>query len=754
MLLVLLLAPSLMAAGSEEELKELEAPFYKFPRNLWREMADVLSGPSWLVMKGYDLRLLKQEPEQLRGEVSLQPPAAALVPYRSPSPKFSRNILISRDFGRYPFQTEPYIAVNPKNPEHIVVGVIDFNLPSVASYVSIDGGVTWDGPFQTRYLEEDLGSGGDPTLAFDRKGNVYFAYISIGTKEFSVGAVPYEEFISSIVLSRSEDGGTSWSRPVSTARSDISVYLGPMREGADGELTLGFLDKPWMTLGPDPKSPDRDIIYVTYTEFLSKLQIFYVMGGELFYFGNPVLESTIKLVRSEDGGISWSDPVALSPTVRKVYGGEQAAGGQFVYTERVVQGSQPVVTKDGTLYVFWLDSTDDGSFEGLAEIWFTKSLDGGRSFTKPTKVVSFLEPSYRPRNAFFRSWGAAFPQAATGPNGEVYLVYTARPPDKRMDDGDIYFVRSLDGGKTWSRPKRINDDETDRFQFFPAIAVAPNGTIHVMWGDFRDDRSEARYHIYYSKSDDKGESWIENARVTDFPSNPNYGFPNGLFIGDYFSVKATDEDVYLTWADTRLGEYGPLNQKIGFARMKPVPSPSIFVSPPRGPAGKDVVIQGFHFQPKQDVFIKVGEVVVATARTNEEGRLTSRIFIPISGEGAHELRVIDASGNVATASFYMEFGFDSLREELKKSLESVQGKIPLLESTATELSKNITKVNEEILKKLGALEERLEKISKPSSELEGRLANLEQVVLVAAGSAVAAVVLAVSSLLFVTRKLR
>jgi hypothetical protein len=32
-----------------------------------------------------------------------------------------------RDFSRLPFQTEPTIAVNPRNPDHIVVGVIDYN---------------------------------------------------------------------------------------------------------------------------------------------------------------------------------------------------------------------------------------------------------------------------------------------------------------------------------------------------------------------------------------------------------------------------------------------------------------------------------------------------------------------------------------------------------------------------------------------------------------------------------------------------
>ena len=189
--------------------------------------------------------------------------------------------------------------------------------------------------------------------------------------------------------------------------------------------------------------------------------------------------------------------------------------------------------------------------------------------------------------------------------------------------------------------------------------------IHVMWGDMRDDPVEARYHIYYTSSEDGGETWIENARVTDFPSNPNYAFPGGAFIGDYFTIKATETDVYMAWPDARLGEYGPLNQKIGFARKELMPLPSIFLSPPSGAGGKDIAIQGSNFQPDQDVYLEISGAVISTVRTDAAGRFAARIFIPISGEGAHDFRAIDASGNIATGSFYMDFGFDTIQEAVE-----------------------------------------------------------------------------------------
>ena len=166
-----------------------------------------------------------------------------------------------------------------------------------------------------------------------------------------------------------------------------------------------------------------------------------------------------------------------------------------------------------------------------------------------------------------------------------------------------------------------------------------------MWGDTRDDPSRLRYHIYYTTSEDGGKTWgfeledlglkERDARVSDFASNPNHAFPGGRFLGDYFSIKATEDDVYLVWADARLGEFGGVNQKIAFARRRPVPSPEVFINPPAGPGGQEVTLQGFNFQPDMNIFIRVGGVLVSTQRTNREGRFTAPVFIPISGEGGH-----------------------------------------------------------------------------------------------------------------------
>ncbi|MFQ6134278.1 MAG: sialidase family protein, partial [Nitrososphaerales archaeon] len=477
-----------------------------------------------------------------------------------------------------------------------------------------------------------------------------------------------------------------------------------------------------------------------------RYEIVSFLEGGLFGFQNPVVETTIELARSEDEGRTWSSPVAVSPTVRIVYTGA-AEGEQFGQEDRVVQGSQPLVAEDGTLYVAWLDSTDDSAFEGLAEIWVARSEDGGRTFAKPVVAANFLEPDFSPRTAFFRSWGGTFPQLASGPDGDISMVYVARPPGKPADDGDVYYIRSEDGGRSWTRPERVNDDVTNAFQFFPAVSVDPKGVVHAMWGDFRDDKSEKRYNIYYSKSEDEGETWLENTIVTDYPSNPNFAFPNGIFIGDYFAIEATEDNVYMVWADGRLGELGVANQKIAFARLSPIRLPSIFLSPPSGAGGKDVVIQGFDFQPEQDIFLEVSGAVVSSGRTDLDGKFSMRTFVPISGEGAHDIRVFDASGNVATASFYMEFGFDTIENRLQKTVRDLQASI-----LGAPPSENITGIQDAIVFRIDSMQDTLvERISAIEENVNGQMSPVSPQIWGVAAIAIVAIVISVYSLIMARR---
>ncbi len=794
-------------------------PMGKQRIDLMAPFKDVLSGPAWLLANGINIRPTQEmgggEYDPTFGrpfeELMAQPFAAinapmrqgggagVLVPFRDPAPAFSRNILMSRDFSSRTLQNEPDIAVNPNDPDHVVVGTIDYNFPGNSIYVSIDGGANWTGPIQTKYVRDDLGGAGDPVVKFDSKGNVYAASISLGFDEYEIGAAIGDVLVSSIAVASSNDGGFTWNDPVATSTSKVEFEADTEDEGQDefgrprGKLKFSFLDKPWMAIGPHPTIEDEDVIYISYVKFTTVYEILYL--GELPLLGAPIQQSTPELVFSTDGGATWSEAVQVGPTVQRLPGegegnseasGEseesiddaaakqtervleqleaagsqtvmqgynrlQADGGEAEGTKRVIQGVTPAVDSKGNVYVFWFDSTDDDSMMGLGEFYMVKSEDGAETFSKPKKIASVLEIGFRPRNSFFRYWSSVFPKVAVGPNDEMYVIYTALPPENPLDEGDVYIIGSKDGGTKWTRPKRLNTDETNAPQFFPSVAVAPNGSVHAMWGDMRDDAIQTRYHIYYTSSDDGGESWgfkneqlgleVGDTRVTDFPTNPNRAFPGGVFIGDYFGIAASDKDVYMVWADGRLGEYSGSNTKIGFARKRQVPNPEIYISPDAGPGGETVTVQGFGFQPNITYYLQVGEESVAVGRTNDKGEMTSNVFMPISGEGAHPVALVDDSGNVASTSFYMEFGFDNIKKDLdalNKELDTLALAAPLTTTNTSGSGSQVQQIRNNTYE-ANAADPRVVKLEKQLDSLSAKLDEQAEAPTVAAAGGLSSV---------------
>ena len=53
---------------------------------------------------------------------------------------------------------------------------------------------------------------------------------------------------------------------------------------------------------------------------------------------------------------------------------------------------------------------------------------------------------------------------------------------------DVMFVRSTNGGRTFSAPRRINDDPVNhaKWHWFGTLSVAPNGQIDAVWLDTRN----------------------------------------------------------------------------------------------------------------------------------------------------------------------------------------------------------------------------------------------------------------------------
>jgi hypothetical protein len=112
--------------------------------------------------------------------------------------------------------------------------------------------------------------------------------------------------------------------------------------------------------------------------------------------------------------------------------------------------------------------------------------------------------------------GAGLPDVAVAPDGTLYVVWA----DSRFSGGirdDIALSKSTDGGLTWSEPIKVNQTPVPVSAFTPAVDVAANGTVAVTYYDFRNNTSDPNtlptdYWIVYST--DGGATWGGEQRIT------------------------------------------------------------------------------------------------------------------------------------------------------------------------------------------------------------------------------------------------
>jgi hypothetical protein len=132
-------------------------------------------------------------------------------------------------------------------------------------------------------------------------------------------------------------------------------------------------------------------------------------------------------------------------------------------------------------------------------------------------------------------------------------------------DRDIIYRRSTDGGKTWTDPKVLNDDDPAKLagQFLPNLSVAPNGRLEAVWWDFRDDPGTYSNDVYYTSSTDDGTTWSKNIRVNDRPINRTIGpWSNGFDERQPPGIASTNDYTVVGWDDTRNGDVVSQTQDI------------------------------------------------------------------------------------------------------------------------------------------------------------------------------------------------
>jgi hypothetical protein len=417
---------------------------------------------------------------------------------------------------------------------------------------SNDAGKTWTSGFFPP-VPGSIFTFGDPVAGVDRHGNFYFS----GLGANAAGK-------STIQVNKSTDGGRTWSDAVIVQQDNGG-------------------DKDWMAIGPDPAVGSRDNVYVTWTSFQPT--------GAQLRFG-----------RSTDGGATFTsktifaplpDPnpanpqnalQASNPSVDPITGVLYVPFARFSNSD--VDFIQVMVSSDaGDTFAFLVfnvpgapdptllpvvqagDFIDCGNNGGGRLTIHSGTNIGGRfgfpSYVNATRLVT--QPAFAARN------------------GVLYLAWsnsTSTIFGDPTSGSNVMFIRSDDGGATWSDPIQVNPAvSSDRHHVLPALAIDndPND-VHV---SYYTQHTNETVDLDMANSHDGGDSFPADRTVrvtgTSFglpPTNIRLSPPSGASypttnydrtirpcyaLGEYQSVTTANGSVHVLWGDARNTVTHPVN---------------------------------------------------------------------------------------------------------------------------------------------------------------------------------------------------
>jgi BNR/Asp-box repeat len=225
--------------------------------------------------------------------------------------------------------------------------------------------------------------------------------------------------------------------------------------------------------------------------------------------------SGVQFQRSTDGGITWQDPIIIPAGPTDGTLDVDTNGNLFIGGEGSTLNSFSCVRSSNAQI-----GNQTPSFDQVTQhINMGGDLSGGGINPAGLDGMLFL--------AIDRSGGPT--------NNNIYMLASVVPPGRSTTD--VMFVRSTDGGVTFSAPHKVNDDPVNpsKWHWFGTFSVAPNGRLDAVWYDTRNAANNTDSQLFYSWSTDAGVTWAPNVSVSN-AFNPFEGYPNQNKIGDYITI--------------------------------------------------------------------------------------------------------------------------------------------------------------------------------------------------------------------------
>jgi len=341
-----------------------------------------------------------------------------------------------------------------------------------------------------------------PNFGATMMGDPVVAYDSLGNLFY--GNMFGTNIVLGLMVMKSSNNGTTW---------------GP------GIIALAGTDKCWIACD-QTNGPNANNIYTCMTN-----------------------NSEGNFSRSTDHGQTFSS--TFTPATQTIPGMMVCVGPY----NNIQGGSVYVVTNSGTPF---------------ASIFtFYRSINGGQTFTQMSteQFSNYVGMDVNGKNSVSGMLTHAYPMIAADNSygahrGRLYLVYASNNPPGNGNMPDIFSRYSDNGGSTWSTAKIVNDDpdSLNNNQWQPAIwCDKETGRLYLQWMDTRDTPTHDSAYIYATYSDDGGETFATNQRISNQKMIINCTTCNGggnpSYEGDYNGIFSNKRVAMASWTDFRYGNF-------------------------------------------------------------------------------------------------------------------------------------------------------------------------------------------------------
>lgn len=385
------------------------------------------------------------------------------------------------------FDGEPSIAVNPANQHNIIAGWMKLRADEKV-WIATKASFDRGQTWSTiHFMPHDTVANGSADVAIAFH-NSGIAYLSW------INFRTNPDTAGAVFLSKSADGGLTWQTPNKVIDEKDTPDLP--------------FDRPWVAVD-NSGGATNGMIYVTTMSA-------YWQAGQQHH---------IYLRTSADGGLTWSTVKQVDNTAFSV-GSLNASYGAIS------------IGKDGRAYIAYMSY--DVSVSPYVRYYSATTDDAGLTFQRKVVDTVFINAG----SDFTRGWCL---KANPAINGNAILTWI----DNRYGDYDVVVSKTMDGGITWTKPLRVNDDALNNGmeQDMVWADFSPSGNLALAWRDRRlnGTGSTVPFDIYIASSTDGVTTFSPNLRVTTVAS-PYFLVPQGnSFIG----LAATDSSIYTNWGDYR-----------------------------------------------------------------------------------------------------------------------------------------------------------------------------------------------------------